>query len=121
MKKFLIIIATILGFIVLVLAVIPVFFKDDIKAKIDEELSKTLDATVVFDADNFHITFFRNFPNITIGLEDFGIINHAPFEGEVLFALKNLGIEINVKRILLDGEISIEGIYLEEPIINLLV
>ncbi|MCH8232973.1 MAG: AsmA family protein [Bacteroidetes bacterium] len=121
MKKFLIIIATILGFIVLVLAVIPVFFKDDIKAKIDEELSKTLDATVVFDADNFHITFFRNFPNITIGLEDFGIINHAPFEGEVLFAVKNLGIEINVKRILIDGEISIEGIYLEEPIINLLV
>ena len=121
MKKFLIIIVAILGFIVLALAVIPVFFKDEIKAKIDEELSKTLDATVVFDTDNFHLTFFRNFPNITIGLEDFGIINHAPFEGEVLFAVKKLSVEVNVKRILIDGEISVEGIYLEEPIINLLV
>jgi len=121
MKKILIIIAAVLGFIVLALAIIPVFFKDDIKAKIDEELSKTLDATVVFDPDNFHVTFFSNFPNITIGLRDFGIVNRAPFEGEVLFAVKDLDVEVNVKRILIDGEISVEGIYLEEPIINLLV
>jgi len=120
MKKFLIVIASLIGFIIIALALIPVFFKDDIKAMIDEELNKMLNATVVFDSDNFHLTLFKNFPNVTVGMEDFGIINRAPFDGEILFAVERLDVEVNVKKILFDDAISIEGIYLNDPIINLL-
>ena len=120
MKRFLIITFSILGLFVLVLILVPILFKDEIKAKIDEELSKTLNATVVFDTDNFHLSLIRNFPNVTIGLEEFGIINKDPFAGEILFAVQQLDIEVNLKKVLIDKELSVEGIYLNQPIINLL-
>ena len=44
--------------------IIPVVFKDDIKAAIDKEIAKSINADVVFKAENFSLTVFRNFPNI---------------------------------------------------------
>ena len=120
MKKVLIVLFSLVGLLVLAIILIPVFFKDEIKARIDEELNKTLNATVVFDTDNFHLSLIRNFPNVTIGLEEFGIINREPFAGEILFAVDRLDIEVNLKKVLIDKEISVEGIYLRQPIINLL-
>ena len=121
MKKILIILFSLIGLIVLAGLIVPVLFKDDIKAKIDAELNTMLNATVVFDTDKFHISVFRNFPNVTVGLEDFGIINNAPFEGEILFAVERFDIVVNLKKILIDGEYAVEGISLNHPEINILV
>lgn len=110
-------------FVVLLAAafILPVIFKDDIKAAIDKELAKSVNADVVFDADNFSLTLFRNFPNITVEMRDFGVINREPFAGEVLFATERLEVEVNLKDILFGDQLRLKGITLVSPLINVKV
>jgi uncharacterized protein involved in outer membrane biogenesis len=110
-------------FLVVVAAafIIPIVFKDDIKAAIDKEIAKTLNADVVFDADNFDLTLFRNFPNITIEIKELGIFNHAPFEGTPLFVVQRFDVELNLKDVLFGDQLKLQGISLVEPLITLKV
>lgn len=101
--------------------IIPIVFKDDIQAAIKKELDKSVNADVVFDVDKFNVTLFRNFPNITAEMSDLGVINRAPFEGEVLFATEKFEVEVNLKAILFGSQLRIKGISLVRPIINVTV
>jgi hypothetical protein len=52
------------GLLVLILAaafIVPIVFKDDIKAAIDKELAKSVNADVVFDVDKFSLSLFQQF------------------------------------------------------------
>jgi uncharacterized protein involved in outer membrane biogenesis len=101
--------------------VIPNVFKGDIRKAIDAELAKSINADVVFDTDNFSLTLFRHFPNITVEIRDLGILNREPFAGQVLFATQKLDVEVNLKDILFGDEIRLKGISLIKPIINIKV
>lgn len=118
MKKALIIIGII--FVVLLAAafILPVVFKDDIKAAIDKELAKSVNADVVYEADNFSLTLFKNFPNITAEVRDLGVINREPFAGDILFAAENVQVEVNLKDVLFGDQLRLKGITLVRPIIN---
>jgi len=112
------------GVVVIVLAaafIIPVIFKDDIKAAIDKELAKSINADVVFDVDNFNLTLFKNFPNITVDMHDLGVVNREPFKGEVLFYTDQFEVEVNLKDILFGDQLRLKGISLVNPIINVKV
>lgn len=112
------------GLLILILAsaiILPIVFKDDIKAAIDKELAKSVNADVVFDADNFSLSFFRNFPNVTAQLKDLGVLNRAPFEGQVLFATEEFEVEVNLKDILFGDQLRVKGISLIRPVINIKV
>jgi hypothetical protein len=115
MKKALIIIASIFVVLIAAAILIPIVFKDDIKAAIDREIAKSVNAEVVFDADDFSLSLFKNFPNITASLKNLGVINRAPFEGKVLMAAEKIEIEVNLKSILFADKPSIKGILLESP------
>src|SRR5688572_18248019 len=112
------------GLLVLILAaafIIPVVFKDDIKAAIDKELAKSVNADVVFDVDKFSLSLFSNFPNVTAEMNDLGVINREPFAGDVLFATEQLEVEVNLKDILFGDQLRLKGISLVRPVINVKV
>ena len=94
---------------------IPIIFKDDIRSAIEIEIEKNVNADVFFNADLFDITMFRNFPNLTVSLSEFGVINRAPFEGQVLLAVQKFEIEVNLKSVLIDKQMRIKGILLDQP------
>ncbi len=116
-----------IGLVVLVIVLlaslflVPIIFKDKIKAAIDRELARTINADVVFDVNNFSLSVFRHFPNITAEMRDFGVLNREPFAGEVLFAADRLEVEVNLKEILFGDQMAINGITLVDPIINIIV
>ncbi|MDX1629347.1 MAG: AsmA family protein, partial [Fulvivirga sp.] len=114
MKKALIIIAVIVVFLLAAAAVVPVFFKDDIKASIDKALAESLNAEVVWDTEDFSLSLFTNFPNVTAGLNNFGILNREPFDGEILFAVKEFEIEVDLFSLFGD-QIKINGIQMNQP------
>lgn len=119
LKWFLIILG---AFVILFLAVailVPALFKDDIKAMLEKEVAKSVNADVVFD--DFNLSFFSNFPNITAGLEDLGVMNRAPFEGEMLFATEKFDVEINLADVLFSDALQVKGISLIRPVINVKV
>ena len=74
MKKFLIVIAVLLVIVIGAAALVPIIFKDDITAAIDKEIDSSLKATVYYDADHLELSLFKNFPNITVGMSEFGVI-----------------------------------------------
>jgi len=114
-KKVLIGLGVFIIILVAAAVVIPIVFKDDIKAAIDKEIAKTINADVVFDADNFDLTLFRNFPNITIEIKELGIFNHAPFEGVAFFVVDHMDIELNLKDVLFGDQLIIKGITVDGP------
>lgn len=125
MKKALKWIFIILGSLLIVILaaafIVPIVFKDDIKAAIDKEIAKSVNAEVVFDVNKFDLTLFRNFPNVTVQMGDLGVINREPFDGQVLFATDNFEVEINLMEILFGDQIRVKGISLINPVINIKV
>ena len=114
MKKFLIIIASIFILIIAAAFIVPVVFKDDIKAVVDDALAESVNADIVWDTEDFSLSLFSNFPNVTAGLNNFGVINRAPFEGQILFAVSELEVEVDLFSLLGD-QIKINGIILNTP------
>lgn len=119
LKWFFIIVGALIVIVLAAAAIIPVVFKDDIKAAIDKELAKSVNADVVF-AD-FDVSLFKNFPNITAQLDTLGVINREPFAGQVLFATDQFNVEVNLKDILFGSKLRVKGISLVNPIIQVQV
>ncbi|UII22436.1 AsmA family protein [Fulvivirga ligni] len=120
MKKVLIIFGCIILVLLAALFIIPIAFKDQIKAGIDKALAESLDADVVWDVEDFDISLFRNFPNATANLNNFGVLNHAPFEGQILFAVEQFEVEVDLFSLFGD-QIKINGIKLNHPEIKIKV
>ncbi len=99
--------------------ILPIVFKDDIKAAIDKEIAKSVNADVVFDVNNFGLTLFRNFPNMTVEVKELGVFNRAPFEGVPLFVIEELDVEVNLKELIFGDQLRIKGITLVKPQINI--
>lgn len=110
------------GLIVLLVAaavILPVVFKDDIKAAIDKEVAKSVNADVSFE--DFDLSLFTNFPNLTVSMTDLGVVNREPFAGEVLFATRKFQVDVNLADVLFGDKLKVKGISLIEPIINIMV
>ncbi len=127
MKKILIVLISIVILIVAAAAILPAIFKDDIKKGIDEALAESINANVYFDADKFGLTLFKNFPNPTVKLADFGIVGKDRFIRDTLVSVDEFNITIDlfslfgdkptVKSLNLDGA-NINVIVLEDGTAN---
>ncbi len=119
MKKIIIVIAAILVLIVGAAVAIPIIFKDDIKAAIDAEIASSVNADVYFDPDKLGLSLFSNFPNITVSIEELGIIGREEFADDVLLAVEKFELELNLRHLLFGDNIRISGISLVRP--NILI
>ena len=99
--------------------VIPILFKDKIKAAIDNSLQKSVNAHVYFSADQFSVSLFRHFPDITATLNNFGVVGKGDFEGDTLAAIPGFQVTVNLWEIL-GGNIKVKNIDLENPRIQVL-
>lgn len=120
-KRILIVFGIFLVVLVAAAIIIPIVFKDDIKAALDREIAKTVNADVIFDVDNFSLTVFKNFPNVTVQIKELGVFNRAPFEDVPLFVMQELDVEVNIKEILFGDELRVKGISLIDPQITIKV
>jgi len=110
------------GLLILILAaalIVPIVFKDDIKAAIEKEIAKSVNADVVFD--DLDVTLFRDFPNVTAEINKLGVMNRAPFDGVMLFATEQFRVDVNLKDILFGDNLRVKGISLIRPVIDIRV
>ena len=118
-KKILIGLGIVIVLVVAAAVIIPVVFKDDIKAAIDRGIAKNVNADVIFDVNNFSLTVFRHFPNITIEVKELGVFNRTPFEGVHLFVIERMDVEVNLVDVLFGKQLRLKGITLIRPQINI--
>lgn len=120
MKKLLYILLGLILLLVAAAVAVPIIFKDDIKAAIDEQIEASVNADVVFDVENLDISLFSNFPNLTVSMTDFGVINRAPFEGHILFVAESFELEVNLMSVI-NGEMRLKGLAFNQPEIRVKV
>lgn len=125
MKKFLKIIGfSFLGLIALIViagALVPTLFKDDIKKGIDEAIAENVNADVYFNPDKFGLSVFSNFPNVTVTLDEFGVVGIDKFEGDTLMAVNSFKVVVDLMSIINGDKMKINGIYLVDPYIQAIV
>ena len=119
LKWFLIILGVFVVLFLAVAIIVPAVFKDDIKAMLEKEVAKSVNADVVFE--DFDLSFFSNFPNITAGLDNLGVMNRAPFAGEMLFATEKFEVEVNLADMIFSDALQVRGISLIRPVVNIKV
>jgi hypothetical protein len=115
MKK---VILIFLGLIVLLLGaafILPIIYKDEIKAKLEQEIAKKVNAKVYFDSEGFSVSIFRHFPNITASLEDFGIVGKEEFRGDTLLAVPKFEVTVDIMSVISGDKIKVKAVDLNSP------
>ncbi|MEB8346911.1 AsmA family protein [Flavobacteriaceae bacterium KMM 6898] len=89
----------------------PFFLKGKITKLIKEKVNTSINAT--FDFADADLNLFSSFPNATVTLEDISLINKAPFEGDTLFASKEVQLKMSIMELFKDANEPIELTYLK--------
>jgi hypothetical protein len=67
--------------------ILPIVYKDEIRAKVEQEIAKKVDAHVYFN--DFGVSLFSHFPNLTASLDNFGVVGKGVFRGDTLAAAES--------------------------------
>jgi hypothetical protein len=121
MKKLFLIITIILVVIIGALIALPILYKDDIRSAIDSVISKNVEADVYFDENKIGVSIIKNFPNLTLTLEDFGIVGAGIFENDTLAAIDAFNLTVDLKSLISGEQIKLNSINLVNPRIVILV
>jgi hypothetical protein len=115
MKKGLLITLGILVALIGLLALSPFLFKDKIRQAIDDQIAKNINAKVGYDANQFGLSIFSNFPNITVSLGGISLVGVVEeFKGDTLFAADKFRLELDIMSVISGDKIKIKGVYLDK-------
>lgn len=105
--------------LLLLVIAVPFLFKDKLADSVRRQINNRINATVNFsDAD---LLLLRNFPSLSLEVDDLSIVNKAPFEGDTLLTAKRLFVDLPWKTIFSGGvdaftvshfEVEEAGVYL---------
>ena len=93
-KKFLKIIGVILVLVVGVLIAAPFILEAKIGDLIRSNVNNNVNAKLDFTEAN--LSLIKSFPNANLNLENVSLINQAPFEGDTLFAAKEVSLTLGI-------------------------
>lgn len=119
MKKVVLIIIIVFAVIIGTLISIPIFFKHSILEKTKSTINKQLNAEVEFQG--FKLSLFRDFPKVTIELQNVSITGKDEFETDTLLTVETARAKMNIMSLFKNSERSIEEINLIQPKLNLIV
>ena len=119
MKK----VAKIIGFvfisIIAAMAIIPLAFKDKIKAVVISEASKYINAE--FGFDGLGISLFREFPQASVSIEGFWLRGKEEFANDTLAYIGRAEVAMNLKSIFADSGFDITKILLSDTRLKAIV
>ena len=110
--------------IVLVLMIalisIPYFFKDKIVEMVAKTINNNINANVTFKDAN--LSLLKNFPLVSLTVNDIAVANKAPFVGDTLFNAKELSLAMKITELFKksDETLSIQSIASNDGTINII-
>lgn len=119
-KRFFLFIFFLLLLVVGIAVAIPYFFKDEIVARVKQDLNENLNATVAFE--DVSLSLLRSFPSFSFSLDELTITGKEEFEGINFTSAKNLRFTLDLMSVIKqDQDIEIKEIQMIEPDINIVV
>ena len=123
MKKTLKIFGKILGglilLIFLIMLVVPLFFKEQIKEQVTKIANEKIKAEFAFE--DFNLSLIRNFPNLTFRLKGVSIVGVDHFEGDTLAGLRSFGLVFDLSSLLKKSGYNVRSIIIDRPIAHAIV
>lgn len=115
--------ATSVTVVLVLLAVLPLFFGDRIAQRVQVEVNKNVNARVSWK--HAGLSFFRNFPNLSLTLDDLAIAGVGRFQKDTLAAMPHLRVVLNLGSVLRSvtgsgTQLEIRGIQLDRPRVSLI-
>ena len=100
---------TFLVLIALVVA-LPFFLQGKIADIIKNKVNNSINATLDFEEAN--LSLIKSFPNAHVSLKGISLVNHAPFEGDTLFASGEVELKMGISELFKSAEdpISIKAL-----------
>jgi hypothetical protein len=99
--------------IILVLILVPVLFKDQIKDLVLDEANKMLKADVALE--DFDLTFISSFPKMTLQLDGISVTGRDEFEGVKLADIQRFDAHLGFWSVIRGDDIEIKSIALHDP------
>ena len=98
----------------------PYFFKDEIVAAVRDIANENMEATL--DFSDVNISLFRDFPNVSLGLEDLKITGKKEFEGIDLIKAENFDLAMDFWSVWNGGNpLKINGLHIDKPELNIFI
>jgi uncharacterized protein involved in outer membrane biogenesis len=113
------ILAGFLLFILLLLFIVPVIFKDKIRTKVEQAIAGSVNATVKFE--DYKLGFFRNFPNLSFSLYGLSVVGVEKFENDTLTSIKSFTLVFNLPSLFNKSGYEITSIIIDRAEINTIV
>ncbi|EZH74447.1 membrane protein [Aquimarina atlantica] len=114
MKKVLKILGIFLLLFIIGIISIPFLFKGTIQDKVRYLVNEHVHAKV--DFANLDISLIRSFPQASVVIDEFSIINYTPFEGDTLAYSKKIALDMSIKELFKNASepISVQKIVIDE-------
>jgi len=120
LKRFLIVIVVLLVLVIGTLLAVPFLFKDELVGVVKEQINANINATA--DFADVNLSFFRSFPHLSLGLEDFTLTGKEEFEGLRLVEAAETSVTVNVKSLFGENTpLEIREVALREPKVHVVV
>jgi hypothetical protein len=108
--------------VLVLLLILPLLFKDTIAARVKTAVNQSVNARV--DWRDVGLTFFRNFPNLTLTLDDLTTVGVDKFQGDTLAAVHHLRVVLDLASVLgnvMGGQpVVIRAVELDQPRLRLI-
>jgi len=123
MKKtisvFLKILAGIILALIILLISVPLLFKDKIRAKVEQAINSSVNATVKFD--DYNLGFFKNFPNLAFSLTELSVVGEDKFQNDTLAAFRTVSLVFDLSSLFKKTGYEVKSILADKAIVNAIV
>ncbi len=120
MKKFLKWFLFLFLFILISAIVLPFAFKGKILQIAKEQANNNINAKVNFSYD-MGLSLIKSFPNFTLEIKDLSVVGINEFEGDTLFASKEISATLDIMSVISGNKIKIRSILLDQARVNAIV
>lgn len=103
--------------LILLLILIPIIFKNQIKEMVVDEVNKNLNAELT--VGDFDLTFISTFPNMTIELYDTKLVGKEKFDGVDLVKMEKLTANVGFWSVVFGDQVEVNEIHIEKPVIDI--
>ncbi|RXQ94524.1 AsmA family protein [Ancylomarina salipaludis] len=119
MKKFFKIFGGIILVLILLLALLPYFFKDQILNRVKVEMDKAVDAKI--EIADVSLSMFRNFPKLFVEIQGISVVGKGEFENDTLAYVGSLYTAVDLGSAISGKQLNVGAIVLAKTKVNALV
>ena len=109
--------------LLLALLIVPYLFRDRIASRLRAEIGRSVNARVAWGGVGLSV--LRDFPNVTLRLDDLSVAGVKPFAGDTLVAVRRIRLVLDVGSVIRNlrggDRIVVREVELQRPVVHLRV